>query len=120
MEITESIRAAFEELIVPKLDRIKEEHRLIRAVLEETKNKRVDDVITHMADQSRRIESLRTEMNERIHSLRERLSLEIEATNKRIDQLLDVIRRRDEGYEVIRRVITLEKEVTDMKRRFAA
>jgi molybdopterin converting factor small subunit len=72
MEIMESIRAALKELIVPELDKIKEGNREIRAILEVT-NKRLDDVNTHLADQSRRIDSLRKELVQRIDSLREEL-----------------------------------------------
>jgi chromosome segregation ATPase len=89
----ESIRAGFKELIVPELDRIKEENREIRAILDVT-NKRLDDVNTHLADQSRRIDALREELsseiketNKRIDALREELSSEIRETNKRIDAL---------------------------------
>ncbi|MBW1804083.1 MAG: hypothetical protein JRJ85_25535, partial [Deltaproteobacteria bacterium] len=80
----ESIRAGFKELILPELDRIKEENREIRAILEVT-NKRLDDVTTHLADQSRRIDAVREDLGSMITE-----------TNKRLDRLYEVIVRRDE------------------------
>ena len=112
MEIMESIRAAFKELIVPELDRIKEENREIRAVLEVT-NKRLDDINTHLADQSRRIDSVREELTRRID----------EATTKfdiRLDRLYEVIVRRDEHRQVVERLTLLEKDVEEIKRTIAA
>jgi len=196
MEFMESIRAAFKELILPELDRIKEENREIRAILEVT-NKRLDDVNIHLADQSRRIDSLRGELNSEISSLRSELGSEISSlrselgseissvrselgseinslrselgseissvrselgseinsvrtelvseiksvrselgsevsslrtelvselkeTNKRIDRLYEVIVRRDEHSQVVQRLTTLERDMEEIKRRFAA
>ena len=108
MEIMESIRAGFKELILPELDRIKEENREIRAILEVT-NKRLDDVNLHLADQSRRIDAVREELGSKVTE-----------TNKRLDRLYEVIVRRDEHAGVERRVAALEKEVADIKRHLAA
>ena len=137
MEIMEGIRTALKELIVPELDKIKEENREIRAILEVT-NKRLDDVNTHLADQSRRIDSVREELgqrigsvreelsgdikgtNDRIDSLRERLSGDIKGTNDRIDRLYEVIVRRDEHQQVVLRLMDLEREVREIKRQLAA
>jgi len=137
MEIMESIRVAFKELIVPELDRIKEENREIRAILDVT-NKRLDDVNIHLADQSRRIDSLREELGseiketnkridsvredlgQRIDSVREKLGFEIKETNKRIDRLYEVIVRRDEHSQVVQRLMTLERDVDELKRKLAA
>ena len=74
MEIMDSIRAAFKELIVPELDKIKEENREIKAVLEVT-NKRLDDVTIHLADQSRRIDAMREELAGQIGTVREELTV---------------------------------------------
>ena len=137
MEIMESIRVAFKEMIVPELDRIKEENREIRAILDVT-NKRLDDVNIHLADQSRRIDSLREELGseiketnkridsvredlgQRIDSVREKLGFEIKETNKRIDRLYEVIVRRDEHSQVVQRLMTLERDVDELKRKLAA
>jgi len=115
----ESIRAAFKELIVPELDRIKEENREIRAILEVT-NKRLDDVNIHMADQSRRIDSIREELGQRIDSARKELRSEIKETNMRIDRLYEVIVRRDEHSQLVQRLTALERDVEELKRKQAA
>ncbi len=57
-------------------------------------NKRLDDVNTHLADQSRRIDAVREELVGRIDAVREELSRRIDETNKRIDEN---IRRLDEN-----------------------
>jgi hypothetical protein len=108
MEIKEATSSVPKDLIVPELDRIKEENRAIRTLLSMT-NKRLDDVNLHLADQSRRIDALREELSHRI-----------DETNKRIDRLYDVVVRRDEHFVVAERVAVLEREVNKLKRRLAA
>jgi hypothetical protein len=108
MEIKEAMRTVLRELILPELDRMKEEHRETRTLLS-AMNQRLDDVNLHLADQSRRIDSLREELSPRI-----------EATNTRIDRLYEVIVRRDEHTMVSDRVAILEQEVSELKRRLAA
>ena len=112
MEIMESIRAGFKELIVPELDRIREENREIRAILEIT-NKRLDDVNTHLADQSRRIDSLREELGQRIDSMNAKF-------DARLDRLFEVVVRRDEHSQVVQRLLTLERDIEEIKRKLAA
>ena len=148
MDIMEAIRAGFKELILPELDRIREENREIRAVLELT-NKRLDDVNTHLADQSRRIDALREELraeiqatnsridtqreetrsdtqatNGRIDAVRERVGSEIRDTSEkfdsRLDRLYEVIVRRDEHIQLAQRLTALEIEVSEIKRKLAA
>ena len=104
----ELIVSALQELIVPELDRIKEENGQIKAILELT-NKRLDDVNLHLTDQSRRIDSIREEVGS-----------EVKETNKRLDRLYEVIVRRDEHSKVEARVAALEREVNELKRRLAA
>ena len=70
MEFVDSLRAALKELILPELDRIKQENVEINAKLGLT-NKRLDDINLHLVDQSRRIDE----------------------TNKRLDRLYEVIVR---------------------------
>ena len=98
MELKEIITNTFKELILPELGRIKEENK-------EIKNRRLDDVNIHLADQSRRInetnkriDSVREELNARIDSVREELNKRIDETNKRIDE---TNKRLDRLYEVI-------------------
>ena len=82
MDVMESIRAGLKELILPELDRLREDNRELKALIQLT-NKRLDDVNIHMADQSRRID----EINKRIDSVREELVGMIQGTNKRIDSV---------------------------------
>jgi hypothetical protein len=133
MEIAEIIRNALKDLIVPELDRIREESREVKALLTLT-NKRLDDVNLHLADQSRRIDAVREELsqridetNNRIDAVREELSQRIDQTNnrldennKRMDRLYEVIVRREEHVTVVERVTVLEREVNELKRRLAA
>jgi chromosome segregation ATPase len=115
MDIKEAMGNVLKELIVPELDKIKEENKEIKATLVLT-NKRLDDINLHLADQSRRIDSLREELSERIDSVREELSERIDETNKRIDSLREnVIVRRDEHYKLDQRVADLERVVNDLK-----
>jgi hypothetical protein len=126
MEIKEAISSVLKDLIVPELDRIKEENREIKTLLSMT-NKRLDDVNLHLADQSRRIDGVREQLTHRLDSLREELphrldetNNRIDETNKRIDRLYDVVVRRDEHVVVAERVAVLEREVDELKRRIAA
>jgi len=126
MEIKESIRAGLRELILPEIDKIREENTEIKTILTLT-NKRLDDINTHLADQSRRID----ETNKRIDTVREELGQRIDETNKRmdgmsqkfdsrLDRLYEVIVRRDEHGGVERRVTALEQDIVEIKRRLAA
>ena len=85
MELIESIRAGLKELVLPELDRIREENREIKAILQLT-NKRLDDISLHLADQSRRIDDTNKRIddtNKRIDDMNKR----IDDTNNRIDQV---------------------------------
>jgi len=107
MDIKEAMENVLKEFIMPELDKIKEENKEIKATLVLT-NKRLDDINLHLADQSRRIDSLREGLSERIDSVREEL-------NRRIDRLYEVIVRRDEHYKLDQRVADLERVVNDLK-----
>ena len=111
MDIKEAVGSVLKELIVPELNKIKEENKEIKTTLVLT-NKRLDDINLHLADQSRRIDSVREELSERIDETNKR----IDGTNKRIDRLYEVIVRRDEHYKLDQRVADLEREVTGLKR----
>jgi len=122
MDIKEAVGSVLKELIVPELNKIKEENKEIKTTLVLT-NKRLDDINLHLADQSRRIDSARKELseridetNKRIDSVREDLGGKIDETNKRIDRLYEVIVRRDEHSMLDRRVAKLEQEIDDLKR----
>ena len=82
MEIKETVKKLLQEMVVPDLSSIRDENSKILAVLEIT-NKRLDDVNTHLSDQSRRIDELRSELGQRIDDTNKR----IDDTNKRIDEV---------------------------------
>ena len=115
MDIKEAVGSVLKELIVPELNKIKEENKEIKTTLVLT-NKRLDDINLHLADQSRRIDSVREELSERIDSVREDLGERIDEINKRIDRLYEVIVRRDEHFRLDQRVAKLEREIDDLKR----
>jgi len=140
MDIKEAVGSVLKELIVPELNKIKDESKEVKTTLVLT-NKRLDDINLHLADQSRRIDSVREELseridetnkridsvreelseridetNKRIDSVREDLGGKIDETNKRIDRLYEVIVRRDEHSRLDQRVAKLEQEIDDLKR----
>lgn len=144
MDVIEGVRAAIKEMMLPELDRIREENKEIKAILVMI-NKRLDDVNLHLADQSRRIDSVREELGARIDSVRKELGARIDETNNRIndannridetnkridsmsqkfdirlDRLYEVIVRRDEHYASEKRIATLEKDVAEIRLRLAA
>jgi len=99
MEIADAVRKIFQDMIVPELVKIREENQKIVAILELT-NKRLDDVNTHLADQSRRID----DTNKRIDEVRSELTSRIDDTNKRIDDMhSDLVNRLDANNERIDR-----------------
>jgi len=137
MELKEIVTNTFKELILPELGRIKEENKEIKNYLAFI-NKRLDDVNIHLADQSRRID----EVNKRIDRVREELNARIDAihadllkridaihadllkrideVNHRLNRLYEVIVRRDEHTQLEQRVLRLEQEVEEIKRKIAA
>ena len=115
MDIKEAVGSVLKELIVPELNKIKEENKEIKTTLVLT-NKRLDDINLHLADQSRRIDSVREELSKRIDSVREDLGERIDEINKRIDRLYEVIVRRDEHSGLDQRVAKLERELIDLNR----
>jgi len=132
--IKETMRALLQEMILPELKDIKD--TLIRH--EERLNsvdKRIDDINTHLIDQSRRIDEVREELSRRIDEVREELSRRIDevreelsgridetnkSLNARIDRLYDVIVRRDEHTKLDERVTRLERDVQELKAKIAA
>ncbi|MEW6095049.1 MAG: hypothetical protein AB1567_00785 [bacterium] len=107
-------------------------------------NKRLDNINTHLVDQSRRIDDtnkrideLRVELRNEINELRVELkeeigknTLRIDETNKRIDetnkridgtnyrinQLYEVIVRREEHEKLDIRVIKMEQDIAEIKK----
>jgi gas vesicle protein len=108
MEIAETVKRVLQEVIVPELGRIKEENHKIVAILELT-NKRLDDVNTHLADQSRRIDDLRSELSQRIDDLRSELSQRIEDVSGDLMQQIKEVRA-----ESTQRYDELSKRIYDI------
>ncbi|OAG27795.1 hypothetical protein [Thermodesulfatator autotrophicus] len=93
MDIKEAVRSVFKEFMLPELESIKQEQREIKIAVELI-SKRLDDVNLHLADQSRRIDEVRSELsaridetNKRIDEVRTELTARIDETNKRIDEV---------------------------------
>ena len=105
MEFLEAIRVAIKELVVPELDKIREENREIKGLLSIT-NKRLDDVNIHLADQSRRID----DTNRRIDEVREQLTHRIDETNKRIDAVREELTGRID--ETNKRIDAVREELS--------
>ncbi|UCH95730.1 MAG: hypothetical protein JSV88_02485 [Candidatus Aminicenantes bacterium] len=121
MEIKKAIANALKEMVVPELTKIKEDVNHVKGVLELT-NKRLDDINLHLADHSRRID----ETNKKIDSTREELGQRIDETNRRIDEtndrlnrLYEVIVRREEHNTLGQKVLTLERDVQELKLKMA-
>jgi len=89
MDIRETVQKVLQEMVVPDLGRIRDENAKILALLDLT-NKRLDDVNTHLADQSRRIDEVRMELSQRIDDTNKR----IDDTNSRIDELRTELTQR--------------------------
>jgi hypothetical protein len=108
MEIMDSIRAAIKELILPDLDRIREESREIKAILAVT-NKRIDAVREKLTG---RIDETNNHINE--------TNKRIDETNRSLGHLYEVIVRREEHFLLTERVVNLEREVASIKEKLAA
>ncbi|MDD3582271.1 MAG: hypothetical protein PHW74_14805 [Desulfobacca sp.] len=133
MDVKEAVIAAFKEMILPEVKTLQQDVSEIKGVLSLT-NKRLDDVNTHLVDQSRRIDALREELGARLNALREELSGRIDETNgrlggivgridetnKRLDRLYEVIVRREEHEQLSVRVQRLEQAVANLEKRIAA
>ena len=141
MEIADAVRKIFQDMIVPELGKIREENQKIVAILELT-NKRLDDVNTHLADQSRRIDDVRSELTSEISSVRSELTLQIsgtrselisrmedihsdlvnrlDANNKRIDRFFLTAATKEEQARNDARLFRLELGLEEVKQRLAA
>ena len=141
MEIADAVRKIFQDMIVPELVKIREENQKIVAILELT-NKRLDDVNTHLADQSRRIDDVRSELTSEISSVRSELTLQIsgtrselmsrmedihsdlvnrlDANNKRIDRFFLTAATKEEQARNDARLFRLEQGLEEVRQRLAA
>ena len=140
----ESLRVLIQEKMLPDINRIKEQNSQIVTSLDLTNkrlddvNKRLDDLNTHLADQSRRIDDVRSELCERIDKVRAELKGEIIDLNYRMQEIhrdlilrFDKINARIDGFfescakenDVVRletRLHMLEGEVKEIKQQMAA
>ncbi len=140
MNVKDAVVAALKEMVLPELAVMKQEPAEIKAALVLT-NKPLDDINSHLVDQSRRIDDTNKriddsnkridvihqdvilrfdETRKRIDAVREELSVEIKETNKRLDRLYEVIVRREEHQQLETRLARLEQDKDALKRRLAA
>ncbi len=120
MELSEAIKKALKEMVLPELSQIHEEYREIKTILELT-NRRLDDVNIHLADQSRRIDETNKridETNQKIDVIHMDLIHRIDGTNKRIDEVVfsigrlhDVVIRREEHEDLKEKVKKISQHV---------
>ena len=118
MEIKSAILEAFKELIVPELDGMKTEIRELKTS-QEHMSKRLDDQNGHLVDISRRIDQVRSELNERIDKLRDTIDGRIHDTNERLDRLYEVIVRREEHEELRQSFHDLDRRVQRLEEKVA-
>ena len=113
-------------MVVPDLGKIKDENSKILAILELT-NKRLDDVNTHIADQSRRIDEtnkrideFRAEFTKRFDEIHSDLIDRIDTNNARIDRFFETAVTKYEHGKMEERMTRLEHEVDGLRRQLAA
>jgi len=126
MEIKETVQKLLQEMVVPDLAKIKDENGRILSTLDLT-NKRLDDMNTHLADQSRRIDEVRSELGQRIDETNKRIDethsdliSRLDANNARIDRFFETAVTKYEHGKIDERVARLEHDVEDLRRRIAA
>ena len=105
MDISETVQKVLQEVVVPDLGKIKDENSKILAILDLT-NKRLDDVNTHLVDQSRRID----EVNKRIDEVRAEFTKRFNDTDKRIDDIRAEFTKRFD--ETNKRIDDIRAELT--------
>ena len=122
MLVKEAVLSALKEMVLPELAEIKKDVVELKAGLA-ANNKRMDDVNVHLVDQSRCIDALggRIDLvNDHTDAIREAVDRRLENNNKRLDQLYEVVVRREEHYLLTNRVENLERELADLKKRVTA
>jgi len=144
MDISETVQKVLQEVVVPDLGKIRDENSKILAILDLT-NKRLDDVNTHLVDQSRRIDEVNkridevraeftkrfNDTNKRIDDIRAELTLRfdeihsdlinrLDANNARIDRFFETAVTKYEHGKMEERVTRLEHEVDGLRRQLAA
>lgn len=118
MEITESIKRALQEIVLPELGVIQAENREIRATLQIT-NKRLDDVSAQLSDQSRRIDETNKridETNKRVDDLRAGLTGRVDDLRAELTGRIDDLRAEVAGrIDELRRDVTIEIKETNKR-----
>jgi len=125
MDMKDAMAAAMREYLLPELEGFKS--GLVRITVDIAAiNTRLDDVNQHLADQSRRTDAARAELNASINAVREEVNHRIDetnhrmdATNKRLDRLYEVIVRRDEHSAIVIKLNELDHEVREIKQLLA-
>ena len=105
MDISETVQKVLQEVVVTDLGKINDENSKILAILDLT-NKRLDDVNTHLVDQSRRID----EVNKRIDEVRAEFTKRFNDTDKRIDDIRAEFTKRFD--ETNKRIDDIRAELT--------
>ncbi|MFZ5447794.1 MAG: hypothetical protein ACOZFS_04045 [Thermodesulfobacteriota bacterium] len=119
------------EELAGRIDTVREELAGRIDAVREGLNRRLDTVREGLGG---RIDAVREGLGGRIDAVREELGGRIDETNgriggvisrideinQRLDRLYEVIVRREEHHDLAARVRTLEQEMADLKKRFAA
>lgn len=99
MERMDALKGTLHEALLPELRAIRTERAWIKTALNEVTNQRIDDIQTHLVDQSRRIDAT-TKRIDQLHSdlLRriDQTNQRIAETNRSIARLYEAVVRRDE------------------------
>jgi uncharacterized coiled-coil DUF342 family protein len=115
----EDLIKAVKAALLPELAELKSVLALTNQRLDDT-NKRLDDMNARLVDQSRRIDSVRESLENRFEALRTAVDDRFKTINGRLDQLYEIVVRREEHYLLANRVQALEQELAKLKERFAA
>ncbi len=108
--VVEKAKKIIQDIVLPELEVIKGENRDIKTILELT-NKRLDDITTHLVDQSRRIDEMNRSLIARIDETNKR----IDETNNRINRLYEVIVRREEHDKLEIKIVKIEQDIVEIK-----
>ena len=119
MEIKETVQKLLQEMIVPDLKIIKEQKRKILSLLDLT-NRKLNDINTHLADQSWRIDDDRSELTKKMEKMHSDLINRLDANNARIDRFFETSVTKYEHDKIDERVARLEIEVGAIRQQLAA
>lgn len=124
MSVEEEVMTALKEVLMPELSLLRQE--FARTNLPSSlPHDRLDDMIIHLMDHSRRIDALRRELSgridpvhSRIDAVHSRLSDHIDSVSSRIDKT--IIMFCDMHQQLITRINRLEQEVVELKKQAGA